>query len=242
MTNRSHVTQVDLPGQVYVADGPFDHTGMYCMHFAFRRDLADLTVAVPRTPLDDTATWRALRRRWAFFAEVLHHHHRVEDEHYWPALTEAVAGAGDDADRSLLAAMEAEHASLASALTSCQQGFELVAARGATDDREALTQALRGLRLGLEEHLAHEETGALPLVQRVMEPAAYAEVERAVATAYPVRLVPQLVPWVLYGLPGEALPLVLDTLGGPVRLLHALTRRGFERRQRRTFRHLRLGV
>ena len=78
--------QISLPGQAHVAEGPHDQTGMYVMHHAFRRDLANVEAAVRQTPLHDAATWRALDRRWAKFGEVLHHHHGVEDVAFWPVL------------------------------------------------------------------------------------------------------------------------------------------------------------
>ena len=79
-----NAAQIDLPGQACIADGPIDHTGMYVMHFALRRDIADLVSATALTPPTETVTWRALARYWALFAEALHHHHTAEDDHYWP--------------------------------------------------------------------------------------------------------------------------------------------------------------
>ena len=77
-----HRPQLDLPGQTHVAEGPNDQTGMYVMHFAFRRDLAAFASSVRATPLGDTETWVALGRRWARFANTLHHHHSAEDTLY----------------------------------------------------------------------------------------------------------------------------------------------------------------
>jgi hypothetical protein len=38
MTISPHPTsQLSLPGQSHTAEGPHDHTGMYGMHFGFRR-------------------------------------------------------------------------------------------------------------------------------------------------------------------------------------------------------------
>ena len=91
--------QLDLPGQTHVAEGPNDHTGMYVMHHAFRRDLRMFTAAAAATPLDDRDTWRALEARWRGFARILHHHHSGEDRVLWPSLLTRVDAAGDAAGR-----------------------------------------------------------------------------------------------------------------------------------------------
>ena len=65
----AHRPQLDLPGQTHVAEGPNDQTGMYVMHFAFRRDLAAFASSVRATPLGDHETWQALGARWARFAD-----------------------------------------------------------------------------------------------------------------------------------------------------------------------------
>src|SRR4029079_12710711 len=84
--NTDRPSQICLPGQTHVAEGPHDQTGMYVMHHAFRRDLDRFQAAVRATPVDERDTWRALAARWERFAEVLHHHHTVEDEHIWPVM------------------------------------------------------------------------------------------------------------------------------------------------------------
>src|SRR6478735_9399274 len=93
-----HRPQLDLPGQTHVAEGPLDQTGMYVMHYAFRRDLAAFASSVRATPLGDHDTWEALTHRWARFAATLHHHHTAEDTLYWPMLLVAVEARGTEAD------------------------------------------------------------------------------------------------------------------------------------------------
>jgi hypothetical protein len=132
-------TQICLPGQCGVQDGPVDLTVMYAMHHAFRRDLAALARAVPATPVEDRTTWSALERRWTRFAEVLHHHHTGEDSGLWPLLLERVTTAGDLAARGTLEVMEAEHELIDPLLEACAAGFTRMAAGGTADERAALT-------------------------------------------------------------------------------------------------------
>ena len=92
--NAPPAAQLTLPGQSHTAEGPHDQTGMYVMHHGFRRDLAHFAAAVEHTPVSEAEVWAALHERWLKFAEVLHHHHAVEDENLWPVLTRYATGAG----------------------------------------------------------------------------------------------------------------------------------------------------
>ena len=85
--------QLTLPGQSHTAEGPHDQTGMYVMHHGFRRDLDRFLAAVEITPVSEAEVWAELRRRWDRMAEVLHHHHTVEDEALWPGRVSWAVGA-----------------------------------------------------------------------------------------------------------------------------------------------------
>lgn len=228
-------SQLDLPGQAHVAEGPIDHSGMYVMHYAFRRDMADLATATERTAATDRGTWRAIARYWALFAELLHHHHTAEDDHYWPVLAEAVAVRGDDADRAVIAAMEDEHAAIDPALDACGRGFHRMLTDPTEEDAAQLHADLVLLQLLVDEHLAHEERETLPLVQRMVDPAVYAEVEKAIGRSYPLRLIGHLVPWAFYGLPAAHASQVMAEAPLPHRVLLRLTRGRFARRHRTAF-------
>jgi hemerythrin-like domain-containing protein len=241
MTTRTATThdhpQLDLPGQTHVAEGPHNMTGMYVMHHAFRRDLAAFASSVPATPLGDTDTWRALTRRWARFAQTLHHHHSAEDEHYWPALLTSVQARGTEADLAEVHAMSEEHADIDPAVTAVGDAFAAVVEHPCEEHRNALDIRLAGLREVLGAHLRHEETVVLPLVQRVMTPDEFQAVETAIGKSYPVREVPFIVGWAMDGLPADARQAMFTMAGAPYRVLHALVRRRYERAEARAFRH-----
>jgi len=239
MTTRPATTpdhpQLDLPGQTHVAQGPHDHTGMYVMHHAFRRDLAAFASSVRATPLGDTDTWAALGRRWTRFAATLHHHHHAEDTHYWPVLLAAVEARGTAADRTEVQAMGDEHADIDPLVGACADGFAAVVEHPCEEHRNALDIRLTGLREVLDEHLRHEETVVLPLVQRVMTADEYQAVEAAIGKSYPVRDVPFIVGWAMHGLPPDARDQMFALAGGGYRLVHAVLRRRFERGEARAF-------
>ena len=239
MTTTQHTkAQLTLPGQSHTAEGPHDHTGMYVMHFGFRRDLANLASAVANTPLGDTATWSALQVRWQLFADILHHHHAAEDDYYWPALSAAVGLRGTADDQRLVAAMEDEHAGIDPALDACAAGFAEVLAHPCESHRAALEVRIVTFREALDEHLAHEEGETLPLIQRVMTAAEFAAAERAIERhGYPLRMIPVVLPWAMHRLPADAAARMQASAGPVLGLLHRLLRPGFERRERVAFRY-----
>src|SRR4051812_20546600 len=157
-------TQIHLPGQTAAPEGPVDMFMMYVMHHAFRRDLAKLADAARCTPADDRVAWRLLQERWQLFAEALHGHHTGEDAGLWPLLLER----GTAEDRETLEAMEAEHAEFEPLLEGCEEGFARLAEHADDAARAALAVRLAATRECLARHLEHEETGAIPILQRVL--------------------------------------------------------------------------
>lgn len=227
--------QLLLPGQAAAPDGPVDMNIMYVMHHGFRRDLADFVVAARCTPVGDRRTWRALEKRWTLFARVLHHHHSGEDAVVWPALLERA----NPAERVTLEAMEEEHAQIDPLLTACAEGFRRLAGAADDDARAALVVRLSATRERLGEHLAHEESEAIALLQRVMTQREWEAVDETLKDELTLRRIVELVPWALHRLPAEARDWCFSQPGGSgYRLVGALTRHGFARAQRRAFRHV----
>lgn len=232
-----HPRQLSLPGQTHVADGPHDQSGMYLMHHAFRRDLTSFVRAVRGTPVGEAAVWAALQERWARFATVLHHHHEIEDSAIWPVLLEHARTDADRAAEQTLLDMEAEHDGIDPTLTGCGEGFAAMVTHPCDDHRNALDVRVTAARELLARHLEHEETEALPYLQRAMTTEEFAASEKAAGQGYPLSMVPFLVPWVLHGLPGDSGRDFMARQGRVYAVVHALTRRGFARRERRAFRY-----
>jgi iron-sulfur cluster repair protein YtfE (RIC family) len=226
--------QLTLPGQAAAPDGPVDMQLMYVMHHAFRRDLAAFATAARHTPVEDRTTWRLLAARWSLFSRVLHHHHSGEDAGVWPWLLEH----GTAEDRATLEAMEAEHAEIDPLLTACAEGFERLARRADEDARAALAVRLVATRDHLARHLEHEETGAIPILQRLMTQREWHALDEEHFKRLSPRLVVRLVPWAAYGVPEQARERVLVEAGAGFRLVWLATRRRFARHEARTFRHV----
>lgn len=225
-------------GQAHTAEGPLDLGGMYVMHHGFRRDLRDFTRAVPVTPPGDGPAWRALSRRWAGFGRTLHHHHRVEDVAIWPALEQRAGAAGDTAARDTLAAMENEHTHIDPLLAACAEGFETMVAAPDVAVRDRLAAGIGRLHQVLSDHLAHEETDALPLAQRYLSLAAWQDSEAAARKEFGLSDLTFTVPWCTRELPPAQFDLVFAKGGPMIRAVLALTRRRFDREHARAFRHL----
>ncbi|MCW2797095.1 MAG: hypothetical protein JWM79_2592 [Nocardioides sp.] len=207
---------------------------MYVMHHAFRRDLQAFATAVPRTPLGDVVTWRALLRRWELFADFLHHHHQGEDTRLWPALIERA-----DADElATLQAMEAEHDEIGPLLSGCASCLgKLAEATATADERAALSVRLVAARESLGRHLAHEETDAIRIIQRHFTQADWEAIDAHFTDGIAPRRLFALVPWALHQLPAAALQEVVRSARLPQRLVWRLTRGRFERLDARAFRH-----
>lgn len=224
-------TQVRLPGQTAAHPGPVDMTMMYVMHHAFRRDLAVLSAASAVTPAIDRRAWRAMADRWTLFAEALHLHHTGEDRGLWPRLL-AVA---TTEEAEVLQAMEAEHEGIDPMLTACASGFERLREHADDDARAALAVRLAAARAQLGEHLRHEETEAIAIIQRRLSNDDWHEIEEeSFKHDIPPSTLLKLVPWVAEGVPADVRAVVFSAPGGRInRLLWVLTRGGFRRRQRR---------
>jgi Hemerythrin HHE cation binding domain len=236
MSTTHHPTwprQLRLPGQVAAPDGPIDMRMMYVMHHAFRRDLDLFSTAVRTTPVTERGSWTLMGRRWELFAEVLHEHHRIEDEGVWPALAQV----GSVEVAATLAAMAAEHEEIDPLLESCAAGFRRLATHADEDARAALAVRVCAARESLRRHLAHEESEAIAIIQRLLTAEDWARIEREHTPVVRAGKALRVVPWAAYGVPREALERLFDQPGGDgFRVIWRLTRRRFARRHARTFR------
>jgi hemerythrin-like domain-containing protein len=233
--NPAWAAQIHLPGQTAAPEGPVDMFMMYVMHHAFRRDLAKLAEAARCTPASDRIAWRLLQQRWQVFAEALHGHHSGEDAGLWPLLLER----SSEEDRETLEAMEAEHAEFDPLLEACEQGFARLAEHSDDDARAALAVRLSAIRECLARHLEHEETGAIPIIQRVLSQEDWErlEEEHFKEDLSPGKVV-RVVPWAAYGVPPEVLDSVFAKTGLGFKVVWLVTRRRFAAREARAFRHV----
>jgi hemerythrin-like domain-containing protein len=236
-TQQAWPDQQSYPGQTHVAPGPHDMTNMYRAHFAFRRDLAAFESAVRQTPVGAADSWRALADRWAVFADVLHHHHTIEDVMIWPVLLARTEATDDAAGTELLHAMEAEHDLIDPALTGCTLGFATMVVHPCEDHRNALDVHVTTARELLADHLRHEETEAIPLIQSTMTAEEWEASEAYAAKGLDPRKLASVVPWMVEGMSPELLAREAAAAPLLMRLLLRLFGRRWTRRERVAFRY-----
>ena len=121
------------------------------IHGAFRRDLSRFLEALAAFEPGDSKRARQLATAWANFGDELTYHHEGEHEIAWPAL-EAIG-----VSRELLDEMDAEHDTMASALSETRTAMAALAQSATAADAEAALRAFEHLQTVTVAHLDHEE-------------------------------------------------------------------------------------
>ena len=121
------------------------------IHGAFRRDLDRFVAALDSFPAGDRRRAAQLSTAWANFDDQLTHHHHGEHETAWPALQQV------GVTPELLAAMDAEHDTMAQALSSARQAMAELARMPGREQTDGARAALERLRTVTVAHLDHEE-------------------------------------------------------------------------------------
>ncbi|MFG2374131.1 hemerythrin domain-containing protein [Streptomyces sp. NPDC048504] len=194
-----------------------DFTPMYASHDAFRRDLERLAAAVA----GGRAHTGPVLAGWENFKHQLHVHHTAEDSDLWPRVRERVAGRVRDL--ALLDDMEAEHGRIDPLLDAvdaalAERAFEL-------------PDLVRALRATLDDHLKHEEDGALPLMGEVLTGADWGAFTGRMRETQGLRGAAVFVPWLVDGVSAVDRERFLGAFPAPVRVLNRLFWEGSYRRR-----------
>ena len=211
-------------------------TMMYLMHHAFRRDLAAFAAAAAATPVADREAWAALaaagscsRPRCTTTTAA---RTPACGRCWWSGPT-TPAGPSSGPWRTSTAEIDP-------ILEACAAGFARLADHADEDARAALAVRLVAGRERLAEHLRHEETEAIAIIQQVLTPAEWERLDEEVfRKGITFRRIVALVPWVLHEVPGPVRRQLFAEPGGRMhQVIWRLTRRRFERRERVAFRHV----
>jgi hemerythrin-like domain-containing protein len=122
------------------------------IHAAFRRDLARFVDALGRFPDGERQRAAQLGAAWKNFDDQLTRHHEGEHEIAWPAL--AKVGVSHD----LLAQMDAEHETMATALAATRTSMAALQSSASAADADAALTAMQELQRVTVLHLDHEES------------------------------------------------------------------------------------
>ena len=140
-------------------DGPADTQMMGVVHSALRRDLVRALMVLGAEPPPDDVRRSALADHLTWMMDFLHDHHRGEDDGLYPMVV------AKNPDAALLVAdMDAEHSTIAPAITRLEEAARAYRVDGAT--RPDLVAALGALNHVLLPHLEREEVEMMPVVSR----------------------------------------------------------------------------
>jgi hypothetical protein len=182
-----------------------DLTVMHALHDAFRRDLELLTKAAAVMGEDPDARER-LRLGWTVLADQLHHHHTVEDEQLWPLVRRSWRRSPDALQ--VLDAMEDEHELVDPALAAVGEDVRQEVAPADSLDR---------LNSVVRDHLAHEESEAMPLIVSAVTPGDWDAFSAQQARSLGLKGAAQFFPWLLLGQDDIRTERVLGVLPAPLR-------------------------
>lgn len=150
---------------------PADTSMMRIVHSALRRDLHRAEIALNGNPPPPPAQQLAIARHLEWMMSFLYAHHRAEDDGLYPLVREP-----DPAAAGLLAAMDADHRAVASAIAEVE-GAARRSARGGGGPDQRLIAALASLSSVLLPHLEREENEMMPVVSSVVNDSEWRKLE-----------------------------------------------------------------
>ena len=186
--------------------GSVDFTMMYAAHDAFNRDLARMEDALTR----ERTISPAFAATWRTFSHQLHTHHTAEDAALWPKLR----AASEYDEQPILDDMEAEHGALDPLLAAIDTALE-------DGDTDSLDSALINLGDGLSAHMVHEESEALPLLERRLGKAGWDDFGKHIRSQVGgLAGAAEYLPWVLEGADADVQRRILGLLPAPARVVY----------------------
>ena len=187
---------------------------MTAAHDAFRRDLGRISAAATPANLQDPARRASILAGWQLFTAQLHIHHGAEDRVLWPLLRQRLAGS--PAAMSILDQMDAEHARIEPLLAAVDEAL-------AGPRAGAVTPAVEQLAVMLRDHLAHEESDAMPLVNEALSErewrTAVGQIHALVKSIGSLS-VADFVPWLTDGVSRSREAQITTILPAPIRPLY----------------------
>jgi hypothetical protein len=188
-------------------DYKLDMNMMFAMHDALRRELAQVG-RIAKVRDDNPGPLLRAALGWELFKKFLVVHHQSEDDALWPALRSRVAG---QPERVALAdALEAEHAVIEPLLTAIDS-----AAADPDYGYQRFGDIIDELVTKLTDHLAHEETDGLPLIDASLTQ----EEWQHFARVHSQRNLPEAsryMPWLLDGASPQTLAAIIGNFPLPL--------------------------
>ena len=155
--------------------------GVLLVHATLRREAAGLHAATERFG-DTTNDPAALVRLWSLFSRSLHRHHKGEDDMIYPLV---LGREPDFAD--VHTDMHSEHGAIVEVLGRADAAFDRLHADPTGGNAQQAHADVAELQQVLTDHLAHEESAALPIVASVISEEEMANFEKRFVRDIPSR-------------------------------------------------------
>ncbi|MEO6411671.1 MAG: hemerythrin domain-containing protein [Pedococcus sp.] len=193
------------------------------IHGAFRRDLDRFITALGAFQDGDRTRAKALATAWANFDDQLTYHHEGEHAIAWPAL-ESVG-----VSRALLDAMDAEHETMAAALTETRVAMAALLRDPGAEQSASAQAAFQKLRAVTVQHLDHEESELEPVYLAKRDTPEIKAMGKAFGKAGLARG-GRFITWVLDGASPQERAAVTSEIPGPViAVIGGIFGRGYRR-------------
>jgi hypothetical protein len=179
------------------------------IHGAFRRDLGRFIAALGRFTPGDQARAQQLGRAWANFDDQLTFHHEGEHEIAWPALQSI------GVTRQVVETMDAEHETMATALTGARTAMGALTTTASGAAAEGALAAMQQLQTVTVQHLDHEEAELEELYLSKRDTPEMKAMGRAFGKVSPTRG-GRFFAWVLDGASPDEQAAVRHEVPGPV--------------------------
>jgi hypothetical protein len=202
------------------------------LHRALLVSANNIVDALSTCPPDDRRRWRALERWFTGYRGELQHHHHVEDHIFFPALGRKVPSYGEYS-----ATIDDDHAMLDRLIERSADAIRALADQSGvpSERRDIAVGASVELRDHLATHLAFEDDDILPMFERHLSVAEYAELERQALLGVSLRQAWFTVPWYMSTVEPQTAVATWEDAPAAMKILHVLSRRPYARLTRRAF-------
>ena len=140
----------------------FDGREMFMVHNVFRREISLMAGLVRGVTPGDTERVKLVSSHMGGVLDILHTHHRSEDESVWPKLYERAPAE----TATFVRQMEDQHAEIERLSAKVNTSFGVWGNTRSVTSREKLADDLDKLLVPLKEHMASEEQHVVPLMER----------------------------------------------------------------------------
>ena len=147
-----------------------DARDMFAVHAMFRREFGAIPRLVSSATDGDERQAAVLADHIALLIKILEVHHSSEDQHLWPLIRER----GGQEVGAIVDIMEQQHAGIHDGYRRLEEALAGWRESASAASRDAVAGAGSAFLPLLEEHLALEETRAVPQIERHLTKAEYA--------------------------------------------------------------------